>query len=154
MSHEIAAALITRAGLILLGKRSPTREFYPNVWDVFGGHVEPDEEHERTLIREVQEELDITLTRWTFLETITQPLPIGIEVDKPPDLLIAHFYLVTAWTGTPVNRQPEEHSQIRWFSLEEATQLELADPSYPELFARYLDPHRPVRRDTSPKSDR
>jgi hypothetical protein len=54
--------------------------------------------------------------------------------------LIVHFYLVTAWAGRPVNRQPEEHSEIRWFTLEQAAQLDLADPGYPELFARYIDP--------------
>jgi len=140
MPHEIAAALIVRSGKVLLGRRSATREFYPDVWDVFGGHVEPGEEHEKTLLREVQEELGVTPTHWTFLETTIEPLPTGTEAEEPPDVLIAHLYLVTAWTGTPVNRQPEEHSEIRWFSLEEATQLELASSSYPELFARYIKP--------------
>jgi 8-oxo-dGTP diphosphatase len=140
MPHEIAAALIVRSGRVLLGRRSPDRAFFPDVWDLFGGHVEPGEEHEQTLFREVQEELGITPTRWLFVETVTQPLPANTESQEPPDVLIAHLYLVTAWTGTPVNRQPEEHSEIRWFSLQEAVELELADPSYPELFVRYLDP--------------
>ena len=138
MPHEIAAALIVRAGRVLLGRRSAMRAFYPDVWDIFGGHVEPGETHGVTLVREVQEELDIMPTKWTFLETITQPLPTPPE--GPPDLLIVHLYLVTAWTGTPANRQPEEHSEIRWFTLAETAQLELADPGYPELFAQYIGP--------------
>jgi 8-oxo-dGTP diphosphatase len=133
MPHEIAAALIVRAGRVLLGRRSAMRAFYPDVWDIFGGHVEPGETHEVTLVREVQEEIDITPTQWTFLETITQPLP-----GEPPDLLIVHLYLVMAWRGTPANRQPEEHSEIRWFTLAQAAQLKLADPGYPELFARHM----------------
>jgi 8-oxo-dGTP diphosphatase len=138
MTHEIAAALIVRSGKLLLGLRASNRKFFPSVWDVFGGHVEPGEGHEAALLREVREELGITPTQWTFLETTTQPL--ASQPEEPPDLLIAHLYLVTAWTGTPVNRQPEEHSEIHWFTLAEAVKLELADPSYPELFARYLAP--------------
>lgn len=54
--------------------------------------------------------------------------------------MIVHLYLVTAWTGTALNLQPEEHSTIGWFSLTEALQLPLADAIYPELFARHLKP--------------
>jgi 8-oxo-dGTP diphosphatase len=137
MLHEVVAALIVQSQRILLGKRAEARKLYPNVWDMLGGHVEPGEEPERTLVRELQEELDITPTQWTFLETITMPLPA--QGDEPPDELTAHLYLVTAWTGMPVNRQPEEHSAIGWFSLAQAIRLPLADPIYPALFARYLN---------------
>ena len=112
MLHEVVAALIIRSQKILLGQRSSTRKYYPNVWDVFGGHVEPGEGHEQTLVRELSE---------------------------PSDQLTLHLYLVTAWTGTPVNRQLDEHSEIGWFSLAQATQIPLAHRTYPKLFARYLD---------------
>ena len=133
MSHEVVAALIVQSQRVLLGKRAEARALYPDVWDLFGGHVEPGEELDQTLIRELQEELDITPTAWTFLETLTFSLPT-----LPPEQMTVHLYLVRAWTGTPVNRQPEEHSQIGWFSLAQATALPLADPIYPALFARYL----------------
>jgi mutator protein MutT len=137
MSHEIVVAMIVRSQTILLGKRSPGRQFYPDVWDLFGGHVEPGEALEGTLVRELQEELDITPSEWTFVETFRQPLPA--QGAEPPDELIAHVYLIRAWAGTPVNRQPEEHSQIAWLTLAQAVALPLADPIYPELFARYLN---------------
>jgi len=136
MAHEVVAALIIRSGKILLGERSATRAFYPNVWDLFGGHVEPGEQHHQTLVRELQEELDITPTEWTYLETISQVLDASL--DQPSDSLIVHLYLVRDWSSTPVNRQPDEHSAIGWFSLAQAVQLHLADPSYPVLFAQYL----------------
>ena len=132
--HEVVAALIVQSQRILLGKRAEARKLYPNVWDMPGGHVEPGEEPERTLVRELQEELDITPTQWTFLETLTFSLPT-----LPPARMTVHLYRVSAWTGTPVNRQPEEHSAIGWFSLAQAAQLSLADPSYPMLFERYLE---------------
>ena len=127
MLHEVVAALIVQSRKVLLGQRSANREFYPGVWDVFGGHVEPGERHQQTLVRELQEELGITPTRWSYVETIT-----------PSEELIVHLYSVTDWEGRIVNRQLEEHSVIGWFSLEEAMQLPLADPSYRTLFARFL----------------
>ncbi len=129
MPHEVVAALIVRSQKVLLGKRSARRAFYPNVWDVFGGHVEPGELREQTLVRELEEELGITPTQWSFLETII--------VDSA-DPLTLHLYLVTDWDGAPMNRQLEEHSEIGWFSLEEAVALPLAHPSYPELFGWYV----------------
>jgi 8-oxo-dGTP diphosphatase len=165
MSHEVVAALIVQSQKILLGLRSATRVFYPDVWDMFGGHVEPGERHEETLVRELQEELGITPTQWKYLETLTILLPtptfpppnttsdspesnqnfnVGFGGGAPRSErrgseLTAHLYRVTAWKGTPYNRQPEEHSVIHWFSLAEAEQLHLADPIYPSLFERYLD---------------
>jgi 8-oxo-dGTP diphosphatase len=126
--HEVVAALIIQANQILLGRRSATRAFYPNVWDVFGGHMEANESREQTLVRELQEELEIIPIVWKYVESLRDP---SVE-------LTAHLYLVTAWSGIIDNRQPEEHSEIRWFTLAEAIELDLADPSYPTLFARYL----------------
>jgi len=132
MIHEVACALIVHSERILLGLRSATREFYPGVWDVFGGHVEPGEQPEQTMIRELQEELGITPAQWTFLETIQ------LSPQAHPDPLILHFYHVTEWTGTPANLQPEEHSAIGWFSFEESSRLTLADTGYLALFERVL----------------
>jgi 8-oxo-dGTP diphosphatase len=138
MRHEVVAALIIRADRILLGQRSPTRSAYPNVWDVFGGHVESGERHSHTIVRELQEELGITPCQWTYIETLT----IATPEDQAglPDQLALHLYLVTAWSGTPTNRQLHEHTTIQWFSLAQAVQLDLAHSSYPQLFARFLTP--------------
>ena len=133
MDHEVVAALIRESGRVLLGLRSAERAFYPDVWDLFGGHLEPGERSEDALLRELQEELGITPTGWTFLATLTVPLST-----QPPGQITVHLYLVTAWEGTPANRQPQEHSQIGWFSLEQALRLPLAEPIYPSLFERYL----------------
>jgi mutator protein MutT len=134
MLHHLVAALIIRGDRILLGQRSPERAFYPNVWDVFGGHIEPDEQAAQALIRELQEELAITPTQWKELETIRETVP-GRD-DMPAHDLVAHFYCVTGWIGKPLNRQPEEHSAIQWYSYAEAVKLDLAHPAYPRLFAR------------------
>ena len=51
--------------LIYLRDNKPEIPF-PDHWDFFGGHVETGETPEQALAREVQEELSIELTGWTF----------------------------------------------------------------------------------------
>ena len=136
MMHQLVAALIVQGDRILLGQRSPGRAFYPNVWDVFGGHIEPGERPEQALVRELQEELDISPTQWLDLEIITDSIPS--QKSMPAHDLIVHFYCITAWSGRPTNRQPEEHTAIKWFSYPEAIKLNLAHPSYPRLFAQCM----------------
>lgn len=136
MLHHIVGAIIVQSDHVLLGRRSSERTFYPNVWDVFGGHIEPGEDPEQTLVREMQEELGITPMKWTGLETIRESAPAGDGVARYD--LIVHLYCVIAWSGTPANRQPQEHSTIQWFSYAEAIQLDLAHPAYPRLFAQCL----------------
>jgi hypothetical protein len=40
----------------------------------------------------------------------------------------ARVFLVERWSGSPENRAPEEHDDLRWFSEEELNGLVLADP--------------------------
>jgi 8-oxo-dGTP diphosphatase len=131
LTANLVGALLVRDGTILLGRRAAERTFYPDVWDIFGGHVEADEEPEHTLVRELQEELGITPATWTLLQTVE----IG---DDEHGAMVFRIYAVRAWTGTPANLQPHEHSEIGWFTLAEATQLPLAHSAYPDLFTRVL----------------
>ena len=138
MQQKVVAALIVESQKILLGLRASTRTSYPGVWDIFGGNIEPGEQQQQALVRELQEELGITPARWTFLETIVAAIPEQRGVQ--PYQLHLHLYLVTAWSGTPVNRQYHEHASIQWFTLAQAVQLDLAHPTYPQIFAKYLTP--------------
>ena len=130
--RECVAALIVQQQTILLGLRSAERAFYPDVWDVFGGHVEQHESCEQALQRELYEELGIRPTRWRYLTTLAEPDP---DQHGPGHY---HFYLVTAWYGTPTNQQPHEHARIQWFGLDEAMHVKLAHPAYTWLFAQVV----------------
>lgn len=71
--RECVAAFIVEREKVLLGKRNTTREFYPDVWDVFGGHQKRSESREDALRRELFEEIGIVPTRWKFLLTVDEP---------------------------------------------------------------------------------
>ena len=136
--HQCVGALIVQHHTLLLGQRSPIRTFYPSVWDLFGGHIEPGEQPDQTLIRELREELGIVPTKWMHVETFVE------SVTERDEQVHYHVYLVLAWSGTPVNQQPDEHTMIEWFSLAQAVELKLAHPAYPQLFARVLGSAAPA----------
>jgi 8-oxo-dGTP diphosphatase len=126
MRVYVGAILLCDA-CVLLGKRAANRAFYPDVWDVFGGHVESDESLEQALVRELREELGITPIQFTEL---------SLSHEGQADMHEYHLYHVTQWIGTPYNALLEEHTEIRWFPIVETAQLELALAAYQPLFQR------------------
>lgn len=114
----IAVAALVRDGLVLLVHRHPSREWYPDCWDLVGGHVETGESPHQAVIRECFEELGVH---------VHDPLPIPMTFNDPT--LDVHAFLVTRWDGEPANHAPQEHDDLRWFRPTDLSGLELADPA-------------------------
>lgn len=125
--RECVAAFVVKDKKILLGKRNATRKFYPDIWDIFGGHQKVGESREQTLKRELGEELGIFPTNWKFLLTIDEPNPAENGAG------LYHFYLIMDFDGEPANLQPEEHAFVEWFNFKEAINLPFAHPLYAEM---------------------
>ena len=117
MARITATALLVRGGRVLLGKRTSTIRF-AGMWDAFGGHLEPGEGAEEALRRELREELGIRVTEARFLEVYEDVDPTSRETFRH------HLFLVSGWEGES-RIANEEHSEIRWFSAEEACVLDL-----------------------------
>jgi len=128
-----AAGILLRDNKVLLGKRRADLKFYPDTWDIIGGHREDNETPEETLSRELKEEIGVTPTRFTRIAVLHEP-----KADIHGDYEY-NVYLVTGWIGTPKNLSPDEHSELGWFRIEEALRLELAHPQYPELLKNMGD---------------
>lgn len=110
------------SGRILLGKRSPYLSSCPNCWDVIGGHVEAGETVEQALIREAEEEVGLTPIRFVSLGSMDRRA-------------VHHFFLVHDWHGGEPTPLGNEHTELRWFTIEEACALSpLALPEYPSFF--------------------
>ena len=104
----VTGALV-RDGKVLLVKRAPDMRFYPDVWDLFGGHVEGGESLEDALRREAMEELGVEIESFHLLGRYDDPV-------EPAEIMV---FAVTAWQGEPVNAAPDEHTDIGWYSADE-----------------------------------
>jgi 8-oxo-dGTP diphosphatase len=122
VSHEIDLAALVRDGRILLAHQHPQRRRYPNCWGLIGGHVEPGESPEEAVRRECREEIAVD---------ISEERRVDIDVTDPD--LDPHAYVITTWTGQPVNAAPEEHDALSWFGIHDLVGLPLAHPSYATL---------------------
>ncbi|MBM7805929.1 8-oxo-dGTP pyrophosphatase MutT (NUDIX family) [Geodermatophilus bullaregiensis] len=124
--HHVVAGVLVRGDRVLLGHRSPARRWYPGVWDLPGGHVEPGEDELTALARELREEVGVVV----------------VQVDADPVARIEDgglhlaLYAVRAWEGEPRTLQPAEHDELRWVTAAEVRGLALADPSYVPLVER------------------
>ena len=75
------------------------------------------------------------------------------QYSGPAESYEYRIYLITAWEGTPENRQPEEHAEVCWVSPGQLASMRLAHPAYLDLFRRALAMTRPPRHDQSVGGD-
>jgi 8-oxo-dGTP diphosphatase len=95
----IVTGLLSRGGRGLLVHRAPTRRWYPDCWDLPGGHIEDGETPDIALRRELVEELGVAAT-----------------IAGPPD---AEFrgttfrmavWVIDEWEGEPANLEQALHT--------------------------------------------
>jgi len=107
---SVVAGVLTHGGKILIGQRK-RNDWHGLKWEFPGGKIEPGEEPEQALARELREELGIEaivgglLQRYQFQYN-----------ERPPVVVV--FYSITQFSGVPVNY---EFEQILW---EEAHRLQ------------------------------
>jgi mutator protein MutT len=130
VEHHVVAVILRRANEVLLCHRSPGRRWYPDVWDFPGGHVEPGEDPQAALRREVAEELGAGLQA-------VEDEPVLRRID-PRTVLDLTVWTSRRWQGRITNRQLEEHDAIGWFGAGQLDGLRFADPSYPGVLRRLL----------------
>ena len=100
----VAAMIRDRAGRVLLQQRPPGKA-HAGLWEFPGGKVEPGESPRESLVRELEEELGLTLEGETlapvgFAES--EGLSGGANGDRAILILL---YEVAAWQGEPEARE-------------------------------------------------
>jgi len=105
LTQVAVGVLFQPDGHFLLTTRPPGKA-YEGHWEFPGGKVEAGETLEQALIRELQEELGIT---------VSQPIPWKKElIDYPHALVELHFCKVYQWQG---ELQMKESQQFSWERL-------------------------------------
>ncbi len=86
---------------------------YPNTWDVPGGHIEENEGADECIVREMMEEIEINVA--------------GCSLFRVYEFLDRTEYIFTMPAEFDVAKMVlHEGQMIRWFSWEEAAQLDIA----------------------------
>ncbi len=90
---------------ILIGKRSKTSDHFPNYWEFPGGKIEAGERAEQALIRELKEELSITVEERHLnpFQFITHPYK--------DFLALILIFKCCRWSG---QIQKNVHDQLTW----------------------------------------
>ncbi|TDQ33384.1 DNA/RNA helicase domain-containing protein [Zeaxanthinibacter enoshimensis] len=112
---NVSAGIIIRGKKVLIAKRN-IHKHLGGLWEFPGGKVQRGESAEDTLIRELQEELDVRVTIQSFFSEHVHEYP-----EKTIRLL---SYLITDIDGDIVNK---EHEELKWVQLENLLDYQLAE---------------------------
>jgi 8-oxo-dGTP diphosphatase len=126
----VAVALVREDGRVLVQQRAPGRSM-AGLWEFPGGKVEPGETPEQALIREIGEELGVTLGA----EALT-PAAFASEALGERHLLLL-LYTARQWSG---EAKALDASAIEWVAVDEMRGLAMppADVPLVEALARLL----------------
>ncbi len=101
-----ACALVDADGRVLIAQR-PVGKSMAGLWEFPGGKVEPGERPEQTLIRELDEELGITV-----LEACLSPLTFASHA-YPDFHLLMPLYVCRKWEGSVTAREGQKVAWVR-----------------------------------------
>ena len=111
---KVAAAILVHDGMLLIAKRRASARL-PNLWDLPGGKVEPDETPEACLKRELKEEFGIDVTVEDFVASNQHTYDFGTV-----ELLVYR----ADWENGDFHSK--DHQEIRWSFSHELDQFDFA----------------------------
>lgn len=103
---HVVAAIIKKDHQIVIAKRNKGE--FKDLWEFPGGKVEENESNEVALIREIKEELHISITDLKHFHTV--------HYDYPNFHLIMDCYLCTSKDEQFILN---DHSELKWITLQE-----------------------------------
>jgi len=95
--------------LLLLRKRDPEA----NSWSIPGGSVEFGESLEHAILRELEEEVGVEA------KIIRQIKATDLILNNQSVHWVVSIFLVKITNGVPINREPDTHSAIGWFLIQD-----------------------------------
>ena len=101
---EVTAAIIRKEGKFLICQR-PKGKNCELLWEFPGGKIEPGETGEQCIVREIQEELGVTLR---VLRKLTD-----VVYEYPDRTVQLHFYVTEIESGGLVRK---EHNAFAWIT--------------------------------------
>ncbi len=116
--REVAVWIMNEKGEVLLQKRAASKKQYPNKWAICAGHIDAGESHEAAIIREMNEEIGMTLA-------IDDLEFLGVyKVEEQTENIINNYFnytyfLKTNWKIEDYTICLEELSEVKYIPLVE-----------------------------------
>ena len=114
----VMRGLLKKDGKILLLKRHPKSKTNPSRWELPGGKVEPGEDFDKALIREFNEETNLSIE--------LNDLIGAVQEDFPHKKTIAVVMNVNITSEIPEVEISNEHVDFKWADIEEIKDLEIS----------------------------
>jgi isopentenyldiphosphate isomerase len=120
MHRAVHVLVFNSHGDIFLQKRSMKKDRQPGVWDSSSsGHVDAGEDYDATAVRELKEEIGLSVTR---------PLERLFKVDACEETDQEFVWVYRCESEGPFALNPEEIDRGEWFSPDEVTRWVGAHP--------------------------
>lgn len=107
LTIKVAAGIILKGDKVLIAKR-PQDKHQGGLWEFPGGKIENGESAEEALIRELKEELDLTIGEPELFQEI--------RFEYPEKNVHLSFYRIDKFEG---NEKGNENQEIRWVDIGE-----------------------------------
>ncbi|WP_260259777.1 8-oxo-dGTP diphosphatase MutT [Vibrio intestinalis] len=120
--HIVAAIIFNQDKSEIFITKRPDDKHKGGFWEFPGGKVEAGESIEQAMIRELNEEIGITVTEQSLFE--------HLEYDYPDKSLKFDFISVTAFDGKPYGR---EGQQGEWVKIEQLSGYQFPEANVPIL---------------------
>jgi len=118
---EVVAAVFYRDGEVLACRRAPGKSAAGR-WEFPGGKIDDDETPGRALVREIREELGISISVGELVDRSVTPVG-DLNIDLA-------CYLVSS---AEVPTHSTDHDELRWLPVSELGSLDWAAPDLPAV---------------------
>ena len=107
----VAVGLFYKKGKVLMEKRPDNEDNYAGLWAFPGGHQEKVEKIEKTLVREMQEELGVKIKKH-------QKIGVFTDIDPTSGKKFKHIaFICLKWSGRP--KQSPFSMALKWFKIKD-----------------------------------
>jgi 8-oxo-dGTP diphosphatase len=113
------ALIVDDDGRIFFQRRSPQRKLFPDTWDIVGGHLEPGEEIDDALYREVSEE-----TGWAISHVLGLVGEYAYTGNDGLARVESDFLVRVEGDLSRPRLEVGKHTEFRWLSEREVSVLD------------------------------
>jgi len=107
--------ILKKDNQVLLVQRHNT-DWMSGYWNFPGGLLEENETLASAAAREIFEETNVIVQPSDF--TLAHVLHVRTNNNNTKDI-IGIYFMTQSWQGTPINKEPDKHSNIGWFDSNE-----------------------------------